>query len=41
MWAVQTRLLGELARNPEGSTKKLLTAADVLTKFLRDNLFMA
>jgi hypothetical protein len=41
MWAVQTRLLGELARNPEGSTKKLLTAADVLTKSLRDNLFMA
>ena len=32
--------LGELARNPEGKMKKLLTAPEVLMKSLRDVFFM-
>jgi len=40
MWAVQTRLLGELASNPEGRIKKLPAAVEVFRKSLRVVFFM-
>jgi len=40
MWAVQTRLFGELASSPEGRIKKLPTAVEAFRKSLRVEFFM-